>query len=156
MFDTQFTFRDRVTCCPGERLVPRFRSEVTAKGDVTLIPDGDDNLYEYIQSFKESCDINNIVARFARGDVDALNRVQGTYFDAVGMPTTYAELLNTVIAGRELYDSLPLEVKEQYGFSFERWMSSLDQVQPDAPASSAEPEQPDVSSVDVQKEGVVE
>lgn len=156
MFDTQFTFRDRVTCCSGERLVPRFRSEVTAKGDVTLIPDGEDNLYEYIQSFKESCDINNIVARFARGDVDALNRVQGTYFDAVGMPTTYAELLNTVIAGRELYDSLPLEVKEKFGFSFERWMSSLDQVSPDGSDSSVDPAQTVVSSVEVQKEGVEE
>lgn len=156
MFDTQFTFRDRVTCCPGERLVPRFRSEVTAKGDVTLIPDGEDNLYEYIQSFKESCDINNIVARFARGDVDALNRVQGTYFDAVGMPTTYAELLNTVIAGRELYDSLPLEVKEKFGFSFERWMSSLDQVQSDVPDSSVDLDQSVVPSDEVQKEGVEE
>ncbi len=156
MFDTQFTFRDRVTCCAGDRLVPRFRSEVTAKGDVTLIPDGEDNLYEYIQSFKESCDINNIVARFARGDVDALNRVQGTYFDAVGMPTTYAELLNTVIAGRELYDSLPLEVKEKFGFSFERWMSSLDQVQPDVPDFSVDSAQPVAPSVEVQKEGVAE
>lgn len=156
MFDTQFTFRDHVFCSSGDRLVPRFRSEVTSKGDVTLIPDGEDNLYEYIQSFKESCDINNIVARFARGDVDALNRVQGTYFDAVGMPTTYAELLNTVIAGRELYDSLPLEVKEQYGFSFERWMSSLDQVQLDVPASSVDSVEPVAPAVDVQKEGVVE
>lgn len=156
MFDTQFTFRDRVTCCPGERLVPRYRSEVTAKGDVTLIPDGNDNLYEYIQSFKESCDINNIVARFARGDVDALNRVQGTYFDAVGMPTTYAELLNTVIAGRELYDSLPLEVKEKYGFSFERWMSSLDQLQPDVSDSPVDTSKPVVSSDEVNEEGVVE
>lgn len=156
MFDTQFTSRGRVTCCSGERLVPRFRSEVTAKGDVTLIPDGNDNLYEYIQSFKESCDINNIVARFARGDVDALTRVQGTYFDAVGMPTTYAELLNTVIAGRELYDSLPLEVKEKFGFSFERWMSSLDQIPSDAPVSTADSDQPVVPSVEVQKEGVEE
>lgn len=156
MFDTQFSKRDRVNCCSGERLVPRFRSEVTSKGEVTLIPDGEDNLYEYIQSFKESCDVNNIVARFARGDVDALNRVQGTYFDAVGMPTTYAELLNTVIAGRELYDSLPLEVKEKFGFSFERWMSSLDQMAPDVPSAPAESVEPVAPAVDVKKEGAAE
>ena len=129
VFPTQFDARDRTISNVGDRIKQLYEARVDNNGTVDLVEAGRENLYDYIQSFKESCDINTIVKRFAAGDTDVLARRQATYGDFTQLPGTYAELLNTVIQGENYFNSLPLETRAKFNHSFREWMASMDNMQ---------------------------
>ncbi|UPW41957.1 internal scaffolding protein [Dipodfec virus RodF1_56] len=125
-FRTQYSDRTPVYQEPGsrERLVysPRYDSAGVLDLEVT----GKENLYEYIQSHKESTDIHVLLDRFANGETDVLQRMQGFYGDVTSMPKTYAEVLNAVIVGEETFARLPVDVKQRFDNSFAVWLASMD------------------------------
>lgn len=129
VFPTQFDARDRTISNVGDRIKKLYEARVDNNGSIDLVEAGRENLYDYIQSFKESCDINTIVKRFAAGDTDVLARRQATYGDFTQLPGTYAELLNTVIQGENYFNSLPLETRAKFNHSFREWMASMDNMQ---------------------------
>lgn len=137
-FDTQYDKRSRIATNPGRREADLFEPEFDENGHYELRKVGKVDTYSEIQSHKDSCDINVIIKRFANGDATALSKAQGTYFDATGMPQTYAEMLNTVIRAENHFNALPLEEREKFGCSFERWLSEFDRVVP-APSPTVDP-----------------
>uniref|UniRef100_A0AAU8B3Z4 Internal scaffolding protein n=1 Tax=Dulem virus 154 TaxID=3145631 RepID=A0AAU8B3Z4_9VIRU len=128
LFQNQFQARDRVITNPGNPIKTLYQAQVDKDGVIDLVENGTENLYDYIQSFKDSTDINMIVKRFANGDVDVLSKTQGAYIDIADMPTTYAEMLNTVIRGEEMFNELPLETRAKFHHSFHEWMASMDDM----------------------------
>lgn len=126
MYTRMYTECERVTSNPGTPIKPLFRPQLDDAGHLELVQDGEENIYDYIQSHRDSVDIHKIMQRFEAGDMDALNRVQGTYADLTTMPKTYAEMLNAVIAGEQYFSQLPLEVRARFGHSFRQWMASMD------------------------------
>lgn len=128
LFDTPFMSHARVYQEPGSGLRTLYTSRLDDDGNVELVEAGHDNLYASIQSHKDSCDIHVLLARYANGDVDALSKVQGSYGDFTQMPTTYAELLNSVIQGENYFNSLPVEIREKFEHSFEKFMVSMDDM----------------------------
>lgn len=122
MFKTQFDPRERVHANPGSTVRILYSPKFDEKGVMSLVESGKENLYEFIQSHKESCDIHVILERFARGDVSALERVQGTYGDFSNMPRTYADMLNLVHSAEDAFSNLPVDERAKYGHSFERWL----------------------------------
>ena len=104
--------RVRVYSGGGSPQKEKFRARYDELGRVELVPDGVDDLYAYIQSFKDSVDIHVIIDRFARGDVAALSQRQGIYADVTGMPRTYADLLNVVNDLEYKFNALPSDVRE--------------------------------------------
>lgn len=101
---------------------PRYDDNGVLDLEVT----GQENLYEFIQSHKESTDIHVLLTRFANGETDVLSRMQGFYADVSDMPKTYAEVLNAVIAGEETFARLPVEIKQRFDNSFAVWLASMD------------------------------
>ena len=94
------------------------------RGVMLLKETGTENLYDYIQSHRDSVDIHKILQRFEEGDVNVLSKVQGQFGDFSDYPRSYAELLNKVLEGEQSFNQLPLDVREQFGFSYERWLAS--------------------------------
>ncbi|UPW41634.1 internal scaffolding protein [Peromfec virus RodF8_33] len=129
MFRTQFDSHERIYSHPGARYKVLYSPVVDEFGHIDLEETGQEDLYEYIQSHAQSVDINVIIARYNRGDTEALQRVQGTYADVTNLPKTYAELLNTVIQGETAFMSLPLEVRARFNHSYYEWMASMDDYQ---------------------------
>lgn len=110
-FRDLYDHRDRVIENPGTPIRVLYTSKVADDGNIELIPSGTENLYDFIQSHRDSVDIHVILQRFANGDTTALSRAQGNYGDFTNLPSTYAELLNTMIAGENYFNSLPLEIR---------------------------------------------
>lgn len=131
-FDTQYRDPVRINANPGTREKVMYSPVFDENGVMELVESGKENLYDYIQSFKESTDINVILRKYANGDTSALAITQGSYLDITGMPTTYAEMLNTLISAENTFMSLPVEEREKFGFSFERWLAEFDKVAPPA------------------------
>lgn len=150
-FETQYRDPRPFNTCVGDREVIDYAPEYDDNGDWHLIETGKHSLYDEIQSHKDSVDINKIIRRFEAGEVDVLQKVQGVYGDFSDVPSNFAELLNTVDRGREMFDSLPIEIKEKFGQNFvafmqsfgtDEWCSKMGMVssQENAPAEQTEKE----------------
>ena len=125
-FRTQYDSHEPVYQVSGDPVKLVYSPRYSDEGVLDLVVTGKENLYEYIQSHKESTDIHVLLERFVNGEDDVLSRVQGFYADASDMPKTYAEVLNAVIAGEETFARLPIEVKQKFDNSFAVWMASMD------------------------------
>lgn len=128
MFRTQFDPHSRVLSNAGSRIRKLYSAKVDAEGAIALVESGEENLYDYIQSFKDECDINLIVQRCMSGDVDVLSKRQGVYADVTDFPQTYAEVLQRVIDGKNAFDDLPLETRAKFDHSFTQWMAAMDDM----------------------------
>ena len=108
---------------PGERYVQNYTGVQGADGNIRLIEGEVVDMYEYINSFAESCSIEHILAMCATGDYSLLSKSQGAYIDTTSMPKTFREMLDIVIDGKAKFENLPNEVRSKFGFDFERWFS---------------------------------
>lgn len=82
---------------------------------------GETNRYQKIQAHKEECLIENILAK-ATMDPSILNQRNGQYFDATEMPKTLAEAQNKILEVKQEFEKLPVEVREKFGHSPERYV----------------------------------
>lgn len=127
-FNTQF---DRLgvrgtPCAVGSGMKDTYKMQVDDDGKRELRKSGEYNLYAEIQSYKDSVSIDYILSRFVNGDETALSRAQGIYGDFSQMPTTLAELQQRVIDAEDLFNSLPIDIKEKYNFSASEFFAQLD------------------------------
>ena len=88
-FKTQYDARDRVFTDPGSPEHITYAGHYDEKGRVVLEESGRENIYDFIQSHAESCDIHVLMKRYQNGDVDALSQKQGFYGDFLDFPKTY-------------------------------------------------------------------
>lgn len=122
-FKTQYSPHDRMHAHAGSPIKQLYGGRYDANGRVILEKKGTENLYDYIQSFKDSVDLNVILARFSNGDTEALNRAQGFYADVTDFPQNMAEALNRINQAEEMFKSLPLEVRQKFDCSFEQFLA---------------------------------
>lgn len=123
-FTTQFTKHPRVRANSGSGVKVLYTPRFDEAGNMDLVESGRENLYDFIQSHADSCNIHLILERFARGDVSVLSRTQGSFGDFTDMPGSYAELLNTVISGEQYFMGLPIETRAKFDHSFQKWLVS--------------------------------
>ena len=112
--------------CAGNKLHPVRHGELQLDGSIKLVVDRIEDTDELIQSYAESTMIENIMARIAAGQTDLLTQKKGFYMDTVGLPNTYADVLNLVIKGQEVFDKLPVEVKQRFDNDFNKWFIAMD------------------------------
>lgn len=125
VFRSQYTYQRPVSQNPGSRVHILRSAKYDNRGNFDVVITGEENIYDFIQSHRDSVDIHLIVQRCAAGDESALSRVQGVYADVTGMPTTYAEVLNATLAGQQHFETLPARVKEKFGNSYSQWLASV-------------------------------
>lgn len=159
-FPTQYTKHERVHAHLGSPVRVLYGGRYDANGRVVLEEKGKENLYDYIQSFRDSVDLNVILARFANGETDALSKVQGFYADVTDFPKTMADALNRINECEEMFKSLPLEVRQKFDCSFEQFLSqsgSDDWLEKMGmkPGAVIDQQQVDPAAVQKVKEGVV-
>lgn len=146
---TQFAGNGRIHSKHGDRMRKTYGAVFDEKGSVRLEEKGQEDLYGYIQSFADSVDIHVILKRFANGETDVLSRVQGFYGDYTELPKDYAQMLNVVNGGEQLFNSLPVDVRSKFGHNFNTFMTALCDGSINemlgAPPSSAEDSSPSPS-----------
>ena len=108
---------------PGERYKQNFTATQLGDGVIRLVESDVTDLQEFINSFRESCSIEYILARVAAGDTSLLSRAQGAYIDTTALPKTFREMLDVVIDGKMKFEGLPKEIKESFDNDFESWFS---------------------------------
>lgn len=81
--------------------------------------------YARIQSYKDSCLLSNIIARFTNGDVSALSKVQGAYVDTTLFPGDTRSSLDLINRTRGVFDGLSKEEKARYHNDFGNFIGSF-------------------------------
>lgn len=109
---------------PGNRYKKEYVGEPQDDGSIVLVEVGETDLKEFHNRDAESCDVNNIVARFANGDVSALQQVQGSYMDMIGLPTDLRGMHDMISNLEFAFGSLPEEQRKQFA-SFDDWLGSV-------------------------------
>lgn len=125
---------------PGCRVVFTYHPAVNAKGYDSLVKDGTHNLYAEIQSYADTCDLQNVLANFDLStgvapmsyDDAAEGVVDFVHSDLSGSPSTLGNVFNDARACDAFFARLPLDVRKHFGHSvvnFERACcdGSLDQ-----------------------------
>ena len=109
----------------GNRFAEDISLKYDERGNRIFYSKGTIDLYEKIQSFKDDCDLELIIARCtASGDFSALQRVQGFYADVSNMPKNLAEVYSSVNAAQNLFSRLPQSIASKFA-NFEDFLSSL-------------------------------
>ncbi len=116
------TIREREYSDPGSRMHNDYQIEIDKKGHKTLHKIGEHNRWEEIQSYKEECSIENILARAAAGDPNALNQRKGFYTDITDTPKTLAEAQNNILKLKQGFEKLPAEIREKFDNSKEKFV----------------------------------
>lgn len=88
----------------GDFKRPTYKAVLGKDGAIEVEQDGVELTYEKIQSYKDSVDINVIIKRFATGDTLALEQRSGVYGDFVSVPSSYMEVLNSIVEARNAYE----------------------------------------------------
>lgn len=110
----------RVPSISGEKVVDRY---VLDEDSGKLVNAGKENIYESIQSFKDSTDINIILKQMEVGDDSRLHARQGVYMDVSNVPRNASELHKASIVARSQFNALPEELRNQFG-SFDEFIDS--------------------------------
>lgn len=123
-FRTQFD-RKSVPYPETTSIVTDYQLSLAPDGKEVLVAVGEHDIYPEIQSHAKSVDINEIILRHQRGDVDVLAQRAGLYGDFTNMPTSYAELYQSVLDAQAYFDSLPLDIRQKFDHSFSKFFTSI-------------------------------
>lgn len=133
-FDTKFDARPRkMVSHVGEPIKTQFVGRYDYNGNVELVEDGVRNVYDEIQSYADECSMDNILRRFASGDVSVLSKSQGVYVDASQLPEHFVDMCNLVAEVERAFNLLPVEERAVYENNFVKY--ALGQRTGDAPAA---------------------
>lgn len=110
---------------PGLAEQEIFHGELMPDGSINLVSDGFENIQDFIESFRESSEIENIIARVNAGEVDLLNARHGSYSDLIGLPNSRSEALNSIISAQRFFESLPSDIQSKFNGSFDEWFSQV-------------------------------
>ena len=82
------------------------------------------------QNFKPMCDIRNIMAQFVKtGELIHINRRSPMFMDVSEVPD-YRTALDNVIAARELFMKMPVEVRKEFENDETRFLDFLATAEP--------------------------
>lgn len=165
-FVTQFERRaeQRVYAASGDPIVKQFVAERDADGILQLNEAGSHDLYQDIQSYAASCDLQVIINRYFNGDPGALARVQGVYADLVGMPDNIHEVYNLMQRAQADFGSLPADIQAKFGndpmqflasLGSQEWLEKMQMPQSDAPGEVIDVVKDAVQRAEVARESEV-
>ena len=110
--------------CSGEAIGTTYEYSIV-DGIKQLVPCGKTDRQAFIDSFAEETDINVIIAKFLNGDTSVINKAVGQFGDFRNCPTTYAEMFDRVQKCENLFNTLPVEIKEKFDNSYEKFWSEF-------------------------------
>lgn len=109
----------------GSRIIPTYTPHLEKDGTLTLVKDGEHNLYEEIQSHKDSTDLQLIINRYMNGDPTVLARVQGAYGDFSEMPQSMHEAYDLMRKAEHDFKKLPAEIQASFDNDPTKFIMSL-------------------------------
>lgn len=139
-FKTAYDPHDRVFSNAGSGIKDVMSPELDRYGNRVIKKQGEVDLYAQIQSWRDECDINILMAKFTNGDKTALMQRVGEYLDLSLIPDNFNDMLNMTTKAKDVFNSLPVEIKEVFGNNVNNFLANS-QTKEFAEILSKSPEQ---------------
>lgn len=123
-FRTQYDKSPDVASNPGSMIKEDRAPELDKYGNKRIVRKGELDFYSYIQSWRDTCDINILMAKFVNGDKTALMQKVGAYLDISEIPDNFNDMLNLTTKAQLVFDQLPIEIKQQFGNNLNNFLSN--------------------------------
>ena len=118
--------RERIYQNPGSPIEYDYGFKVDKKGEKFLVPIGEYNIQDKIDSYLDSCDLRKIIERFkVTGDESILNIRKGFYGDITDMPSNYMDVLNLKIQAEEMFNALSAEDKLKFNNDVDQFLVAI-------------------------------
>lgn len=111
----------------GGSRIREIREPLLKDGKISVEVVGKEDIQDYINSFADSVDIEKIVARAMNGEPELLDQRKGFYGDFTEYPKTYAEMLDRVIQAQNIFEKLPLEVRNRFNNDPAQFIAGMDE-----------------------------
>lgn len=118
---TPYSPAQRFTTCEGNPIVKTY----VLGDDGQLVENGFLNIYDDIQSHRESVELSTLLQRYMNGDETALNARPGMFLDTTEYPTNYAELFDRVHEAVNTFGELPRELRDLFNNNAAEFWTSL-------------------------------
>lgn len=115
----------RYVAPPGGKIELRHRPVMHEDGRRELVRDKKVPIFDQIQSYKEECEIENIIRRAVEGDYNALNQAKGNYMDITECPQSLAQAQQMIIELKQKFDELPKEIKAKFDYNAEIYVAEF-------------------------------
>lgn len=110
----------------GNKTRPNYKPTYDSNGKYKLEESGVINSYDDIQSFHDTCDLQQIIAKYnMTGNADLLNERHGFYMDITEFPQTYAEMQNQMINAENEFNLLPKNIKERFNNNVREFFAEI-------------------------------
>lgn len=109
----------------GERLASTYSPKVREDGVIDLVETGKVDLYEQIQSWRESCDIKVILQKYVNGDSSVLNQKVPLFGDFSDAPVSLADYYQRLIDAEAAFNRLPVETRAKFNHSSSEFFTSM-------------------------------
>lgn len=117
-FISSYDERKRATMPESDGIEDVYEKQVDKFGAVTYVKTGERNLYEEIQSYKDDCDINFIIARCVKdGTVSLLADNGKGAVDVSKLPDNFLDLWNLNQKLTDEFMKLPVEERALFNHS---------------------------------------
>lgn len=117
--------RETIPSCSGSKEKKVFRRSIDANGVRSLVFTGVKNTYREIQENLHGSTVSDIVARSLLGDNTDYTADPAAFVDLTTSPKNLMEAQNMLIRSRDLFNSLPVDVRKEYDNNFSSWLSSV-------------------------------
>lgn len=122
---SRFRARPMEAAPSGEKEETTFEMHIDQNGHKDIKKSGKTNIYEKIQASYEETKIENIIARAMGGDSSGLMAHEGQYLDITNAPQTLAEAQQSIQAIKNMFDRLPIKIREKYDMSVEKYVADF-------------------------------
>lgn len=131
-FRTQYNNDVKPLSNSGSYLRPVYHLEYDEHGTETLVQIGVHDQYKEIQSYRDGCDLAMILSRLDKASVNGMmstyqfdDILSGEVLDVFDFPKNPGEMLNLAKKGEQLFQGLPVEVREAFDFNSRNFISSF-------------------------------
>jgi len=114
--------------CPGNRYHTLYKATVLKSGDIRLTENGKEDIWEIINSEKESCDMSHILKQMSLGDYSMI-RTDAQYLDRSTMPTSKREVLDLFINIEDRFNALDLETRNKFDNDWRKWYMETEDME---------------------------
>ena len=105
---------------PGNRYHILYKATVLKSGDIRLTENGKEDIWQIINSEKESCDMQHILKQMSLGDYSMI-RTDAQYLDLSTMPTSKREVLDLFINIESRFNELDLDTRNKFDNDWRKW-----------------------------------
>lgn len=115
--------RGRFISSPGSHIRPVYAGELQEDGSLKLVVTEEQDIQEVIESYRMSTELSVILDRFNAGDATALHAYDEIYADISHMPKSMIEAVNKIESYKEVFNNLPIDIKNKFDNNFNIWLA---------------------------------